>query len=56
MNISEVERFVKVIDQLVDIQNKGRVANSYDIESIVNKLARQVAAATITTEEEVLSF
>lgn len=54
MNINEIERYVAVIDKLVEIQNKSRVTTMYDLERAVSKLVKQVADATI--DEEPLPF
>ena len=54
MNINEIERYVAVIDKLVEIQNKGRVSAAYDMERVISKLTKQVADATI--DEESLPF
>ena len=54
MNINEIERIVSVIDKLVNIQNKGRVTNSYEIERAIANLTKKVADAQI--DEEPLQF
>ena len=54
MNINEIERLVNVIDKLVNIQNKGRITNSYDIERAIASLTKKVADTPI--EEEAVPF